>query len=91
MIKLEIDLYADIQRDSIPYRIYVNDELMTERDYVWDNKEQYITEVVPLFLGEGVHTINVENLYPKNGSLKINTIRVDGKTTTLFNGREFKL
>lgn len=92
MIKLEIDLFAELNpkfSEGIPYRLYINDELMTERDYIWNNETHYLTEVVPLFLDPGIHTINIENLKPKNGSLMINTIRVNGETITLINGKEF--
>lgn len=91
MIKLEVDLYATINPnfDSIPYRLYINDELMAERDYVWDNTTHYITEIVPVFLDEGPHTIIIENLKPKNGSLKINTLKANGNLITLINDREF--
>ena len=94
MIKLEIDLFAEINpkfNRCIPYRLYINDELMTERDYIWDNKTHYITEVVPLFIGDGTHTINIENLNTKYGALKINTIRINDKITTLINGKEFTI
>ena len=91
MIKLEIDLYCSIVREHVPYRLYINDELMTERDYIWDNTKEYITEGVPLFLDHGTHTINIENLNPNNGTLSINTIRLNGKTITLINGKDFTI
>ena len=91
MTKLEIDLFCNIRRDKVAYRLYVNDELMTERDYIWDNKTHYLTEIVPLDIEPGTHTIKVENLNPDNGEFSINTIRLNGEITTLYNGQEFRL
>lgn len=90
MTKLEIDLFCNIRRDKVAYRLYVNDELMTERDYIWDNTKQYLTEIVPLDIDPGTHTIHIENLNPDNGEFSINTIRLNGKIITLYNGKEFR-
>ena len=79
------------EKNNTPYRVFINDELMTERDYIWDNKTHYLTEIVPLFVGSGTHSINIQNLNPKLGTLMINTIRVNGKITTLINGKEFTI
>lgn len=52
--KVAFDLMCDKTVDSVAYRVYVDDELMTERDYIWDNTTQYIRENVPLYTTRGV-------------------------------------
>lgn len=90
MTKLEIDLFCNIRRDKVAYRLYVNDELMTERDYIWDNEKEYISENISLNLTKGMHSVIIENINPENGEFYINTIRINGKITTIYNNREFK-
>ena len=91
-IKLTFDLMCEKKMPgAVPYRIYINGELMTERDYVWDNASFYVREVVPVYLKAGLNVINIENLDPGNGQFTINNLILDGIEKRLFNGREFKV
>jgi hypothetical protein len=51
-----------IKRDQPKYRIYVNDELITERTWIW-NKLAYIEEKLIVDLSNNVnHSIRVETI-----------------------------
>ncbi len=88
-VKLSFDLLCDKKVPKLPYRVTVNGELMTERDYIWDNNEQYLREHVPLELEPGVHSLEVINLDNRNGNFSINNITVNGVSQRLVNGRDF--
>lgn len=89
--KVQFDLMCDKTVDSVPYRVYIDDELMTERDYIWDNTEKYVRENCPIFVERGVHELRIENLKPNDGAFYINNLTVNDKPRTLFNGKEFKI
>lgn len=90
-VKLEFDIMCEKTVDFPRYRVIVNSELMTERDYRWDNKLEYVRELVPMRLEPGVHELEVQNLDPHKGTFSINNITVNGEARQLFNGREFKV
>ena len=89
MIKLEFDLMCKKKVPALPYRIIVNGELMTERDYIWDNNIKYIRECIPLDIPSGTHTLDIQNLDHANGTFSINNVSINGKAHTMHD-KEFK-
>ena len=89
--KVSFDLMCNKTTESVPYRVYIDDELMTERDYIWDNTAEYVRENCPIISERGVHELRIENLKPNDGEFHINNLTVNGKPRTLFNGKEFKI
>lgn len=79
VVILTFDLYCDFQGVFPAYRIFVDQRLMTERNYRWDNKYFYITERVPLKTVPGPHYLVIENLDKDNAEFKIDNFRVNGK------------
>lgn len=60
--KLEVDVYSHWSDNPPVYRIYVDNELMTERTFGWPSYQNYITEHIYCDLDTGVHTLSLENL-----------------------------
>lgn len=60
--KLEVDVYGHWSDNPPVYRIYVDNELMTERTFGWPSYQNYITEHIYCDLDTGVHTLSLENL-----------------------------
>jgi hypothetical protein len=58
------------------YRIYVDNDLITERDFVWPGHEIYIKENLVCDLKPGTHVLRVENA-SKHGEFKLNRLRID--------------
>ena len=51
-----------IELQNSKYRIYVNDDLMTERTWIWD-KQIYIEETLWAQLADGIsHTVRLETI-----------------------------
>jgi hypothetical protein len=78
----EVKITADIQAtwgDTPPrYRVFVDQTLMTERDFVYNGAEIYITESMLVRLKPGGHTITLEQVNGYGtGTVKIKNIAVN--------------
>jgi hypothetical protein len=60
--KLEVDVYSHWSDNPPIYRIYVDNEMLTERTFGWPSYQNYITEHMYCDLDTGVHTLCLENL-----------------------------
>jgi hypothetical protein len=60
------------------YRIYVDDDLITERTFAWNPATDYVQEHVAVEARLGSHTLRVENITPKLGTFVVENLQVDG-------------
>jgi len=60
------------------YRIYVDNDLITERTFIWAGHETYIKENLVCNLKPGTHILRVENA-SNHGEFKLNRLRIDNK------------
>lgn len=60
------------------YRIYVDNDLITERTFAWRSGEQYIEEHVIIDAPVGQHSLRVENVDPHLGTFTIENVLLDG-------------
>lgn len=60
--KLEIDVYGHWNNKPPVYRIFIDDEMVTERTFGWPSYQNYITEHIACDLDTGVHTLRLQNL-----------------------------
>ena len=56
------------------YRAYINDELFTERSWIW--REQYLEEYIPIQASPGHYTIRYELVEPEHARIKVHNLRV---------------
>ncbi len=75
--KLEVDVYGHWSDNPPIYRIYVNDEMFTERTFGWPSYQNYITEHIYCDLDTGVHVLSLENLDPTS-RFELDKFNVDG-------------
>jgi hypothetical protein len=71
------DVYAHWGAVSPSYRVYVNNDLLTERDFGWPGHEVFIRENIVVDLEPGVHQLRIEQI-GNNGKIQIKNITVDG-------------
>lgn len=77
---LTVDVHASWSDLPPSYRVYVDSDLLTERDFVWDGHNTYIKEIIVVNLQPGQHTLTVEQITPhgqirtKNATLNNNAI-----------------
>ena len=59
------------------YRLYFNDELLTERTYIWNNTEQVLQERVCVTTGFPTAIITVEQVGQHSGKFSTRHIQTD--------------
>ena len=88
-VQFEYEVHCDWVGTPPVYRLYVNDELFTERTYIWTNK--YLEEVVSIEAPPGDYSIRYElhgngTLTAKNPKVTIGTAEfVDNNTLRIPN------
>jgi hypothetical protein len=71
------DVYARWGDISPRYRVFVDGDLLTERDFGWPGHEAFIRENIVVNLEPGVHTLVIEQTNT-HGTLQVKDITVDG-------------
>lgn len=85
-ISITVDILARWTDTNPIYRIYVDSDLLTERTYIWDNREQYVRENILVSLNEGLHTFIVESVNSA-GELFCKNFKIDKNPTSLVNNQ----
>jgi hypothetical protein len=70
------DVTAKVLDHPFRYRVYVNNELFTERSWIWQGV--YLEEMLPISAPAGVYPIRFETVDPENGRIKIRNYKVVG-------------
>jgi hypothetical protein len=74
---ITVDVYANSGDYTPRYRIYVDNDLLTERDFIWSGHKVYIRENILVHLTSGAHVLRVEQVGAQ-GVIKPRNITVDG-------------
>jgi len=62
---ISIDLYCESAKSPrSSYRLFVDGELLTERNWIWPTYETYIKENIEVNVGPGEHTVKVDRCWP---------------------------
>ena len=81
-VRVLADVHCDCAPDQRPiYRLYVNDELFTERTWIWENV--YLEEVIPILAEPGDYVIRYELVPGTTAGLNIQNVRVAEGTATI--------
>ncbi len=89
-VKVNIDLFCDWKRVPPVYRLYVNNELFTERTYIWGGT-QYIEENISLDAAPGKYVIKVDNLGDPDCQFKIRNIKVITGPAQILDSKTFEI
>jgi len=68
------DVNCDWHGEPPRYRCYVNNELFTERTWIWT--ENYLEEQLQILAKPGEYQIRYELVDPENATLTINNYRI---------------
>jgi hypothetical protein len=71
------DVYASWSSGHPTYRVYVDNDLLTERDFTWPGPEIFIRENIIVNLTPGAHSVKIEHVN-QHGTLTVKNIQVDG-------------
>lgn len=65
-VRVTVDVHCvEKTEDSASYRLFVDQELVAERRFVWDHNSKYIREQMTLNLAPGAHPIRIEEIAGK--------------------------
>jgi hypothetical protein len=86
--KLTVDVYASWGDVCPRYRVYVDGELLTERDFIWPGSSQYVRENIIVNLPAGPHTLQVEQVNT-GGTILTKNVTLNGAPSSYqFNTNE---
>ena len=69
------------------YRIYVNNEMFTERTWIWKN--EYLEEMLQISAPPGEYKLRWELVPPATGKISVNNVRIEQRPFML--GRIFAI
>ena len=82
-VQVHCDVYCKWNGSDTRYRLYVNDELFTERSWIWNGKDYYLEEMITIEAPPGLYKIKYELLAPTDSKLKIKNMRVTTKNAAI--------
>ena len=75
-VNVVCDVSAKMWDQPFRYRAYVNNELFTERTWIWQGV--YLEEMLPITAAAGVYPIRFEAVDSEHGKIKVRNYRVTG-------------
>lgn len=80
--KITVDVYAHWGNQSPRYRVYVDNNLLTERDFIWPGSTTFVRENILVNLTPGKHTLKIEQI-GNNGTIQAKNVVVDDVASSL--------
>jgi hypothetical protein len=74
-VLVRADVSVEWQGDPPKYRVYVGDEMFTERTWIW--QEQYLEEILVVNAPPGKYNLRWELVPPAQGTIKVTNIRIE--------------
>lgn len=78
-IKLTFEVHCEGSQGDA-YRIYLDKDLLTERQWRWVPTKTYLKEVAPLRLPKGEYDLRIERVEPATGVFTIKNVKVENAT-----------
>ncbi len=69
------DVSVEWQGDPPNYRVYVGNEMFTERTWIW--QEQYLEELLVVNAPPGKYNLRWELVPPAQGTIEVKNIRIE--------------
>lgn len=61
------------------YRVYLDQDLLTERTFVWSRSDEYVEELATVKLSSGPHSLKIDRINDPRGLLRVNNVRINGR------------
>ena len=87
-VRVTVDVHCiEKVEDSASYRLFVDQELVAERRFVWDHNSKYIREQMTLNLEPGEHPVRIEEIAGKFSAknLCVNDVPAEVMTINVLN------
>jgi hypothetical protein len=94
-INVDVFCYKSDTDEKKDYRLYVDDDLITERSYVWRNRRtpqesgQFVRENIWVNLAPGEHEVRIESLDPNFIGFILQNILVDNEPAQMTSKTRF--
>jgi hypothetical protein len=85
-LRIEVDVLCEWQTEPQSYRLYINNDLYTERTYIWRNPNQWVREMLVAELAPGEHIIKIQPVNSQFHGFKLANFAIDDKLQDLENG-----
>jgi len=79
---LTVDVYARWSDVPPRYRIYVDGDLLTERDFTWPGHDVFIREKIIVAVTPGNHTLKVVQIND-HGTIRTENVTLNGTPSSL--------
>lgn len=86
-VPISFNVYCKWDVTPPVYRIYVDDDLLTERTYIWNNSEHYIKEHILVNLEPGVHSLRVVHVDSEINRFKFYNLKINDAPVALVNNQ----
>ena len=86
-LRIEVDVLCDWQTDPQAYRLYVDDDLYTERTYIWRNPHNWVREILVAELNPGEHSIRIESVKTNFNGFHLANFAVNNEFQSLQNNK----
>ena len=83
-VHISADIFCTWVNDNPMYRVYVDDHLLTERNYRWNNEHQYVREHIIVDIEPGTHSFYLETI-GYDAKFTVGNFTVNGRPTQLSN------
>jgi hypothetical protein len=87
--KVSFDIFCDWEGMAPNYRLYVNDELYTERTFAYE--EAYLEEILQIYAEPGQYTLHLEPLQPNLAKFRIEDCRVVYGSARMLDRTRFEI
>ncbi len=74
-VVVRADVSVEWQGDPPNYRVYVGNEMFTERTWIW--QEQYLEEMLVVNAPPGKYNLRWELVPPAQGKIEVTNIRIE--------------
>ena len=74
-VKVIFDIYCDWEGTPPIYRVFVNDELFTERTWIWTDR--YLEESIQINAPPGEYQVRYELVDPEHAAIKVRNLRIE--------------
>jgi hypothetical protein len=86
--EISVEVYCDWDLEQPAYRVYVGEDLLTERTYRWVNPEQFICERMIVNVDPGIHNLRILAVNPEyQDKFSIRNVHVNHQLTPCVNNQ----
>jgi len=79
---ITVDVYAHWGNQAPRYRVYVDNNLLTERDFIWPGSTMFARERIVVNLDPGTHSVKIEQI-GNSGTIQAKNVLVDDIASSL--------